>query len=412
MTLGIQPGRAAPPEREVRDMSGREVVIVGAARTPIGSFLGSLASVPATRLGAIAIREALARSGVDPAAVDEVVMGNVLQAGEGQAPARQAALGAGLPEKTPCTTVNKVCGSGLKTVLTGAQAIALGDAEVVVAGGMESMSNVPYYDRSTRQGARMGHVELVDGMVSDGLWDPYGDMHMGSCAEACATAYEISRAAQDEYALESSRRAIAAQREGLFRAEIVPVEIAGKRGEKTVVAEDEAPRLVKLDRIPSLKPVFRKDGSITAANASSINDGAAAVVLMSADRAKKEGRPVLARVGAWGGAARKPAEFTIAPADAVRVALAKAGLAPKDVDLWEINEAFAVVSIVNNRLIGIDANSVNVRGGAVALGHPIGASGARILVTLLYAMKDLGKRRGVASICIGGGEALALVVER
>ncbi|MFL5262746.1 MAG: thiolase family protein [Anaeromyxobacteraceae bacterium] len=393
-------------------MSGREVVIVGAARTPIGSFLGSLASVPATRLGAIAIREALARSGVEPSAVDEVIMGNVLQAGEGQAPARQAALGAGLPDKTPCWTLNKVCGSGLKTVISGAQAIALGDAEVVVAGGMESMSNVPYYDRSTRQGARMGHVELVDGMVSDGLWDPYGNMHMGACAEACAATYEISRAAQDEYALESSRRAIAAQKEGLFRAEIVPVEVAAKRGEKTVVAEDEGPRLVKPDRIPSLKPVFRKDGSITAANASSINDGAAAVVLMSADRAKKEGRPVLARVGAWGGAARKPAEFTIAPADAVKVVLAKAGLAPKDVDLWEINEAFAVVSIVNNRLIGIDAKSVNVRGGAVALGHPIGASGARILVTLLYAMKDLGKRRGVASICIGGGEALAVVVER
>jgi acetyl-CoA C-acetyltransferase len=393
-------------------MSGREVVIVGAARTPIGSFLGSLASVPATRLGAVAIREALARSGVDPSAVDEVIMGNVLQAGEGQAPARQAALGAGLPEKTPCSTVNKVCGSGLKTVLSGAQAIALGDAEVVVAGGMESMSNVPYYDRSTRQGARMGHVELVDGMFFDGLVDPYGNGHMGVCAEACAAAYEITREAQDAYALESSRRAIAAQAEGLFRAEIAPVEVAGKRGEKSVVAEDEGPRLIKPDRIPSLRPVFKQDGTITAANASSINDGAAAVVLMSAERARREGRPALARVGAWGGAARRPPEFTIAPADAVKVALAKAGLAPKDVDLWEINEAFAVVSIVNNRLIGIDARSVNVRGGAVALGHPIGASGARILVTLLYAMKDLGKRRGVASICIGGGEALALVVER
>jgi acetyl-CoA C-acetyltransferase len=393
-------------------MSGREVVIVGAARTPIGSFLGSLASVPATRLGSIAIREAVARSGVDPSAVDEVLMGNVLQAGEGQAPARQAALGAGLPEKTPCSTVNKVCGSGLKTVLQGAQAIALGDADVVVAGGMESMSNVPYYDRSTRRGARMGHVELADGMFLDGLVDPYGHGHMGACAEGYAAAFEITREAQDAYALESSQRAIAAQRDGLFRAEIAPVEVEGKRGEKTAVAEDEGPKLIKLDRIPGLKPVFKKDGTITAANASSISDGAAALVLMSAERAKREGRPVLARLGAWGGAARKPPEFTVAPADAVRAALAKASLAPKDVDLWEINEAFAVVTMVNNRLLGLDARSVNVRGGAVALGHPIGASGARILVTLLYAMKDLGKRRGVASICIGGGEALALVVER
>jgi acetyl-CoA C-acetyltransferase len=393
-------------------MAGREVVIVGAARTPMGSFLGSLSSVAATRLGAIAIREALARSGVEPSAVDEVIMGNVLQAGEGQAPARQAAIGAGLPERTPCWTLNKVCGSGLKAVISAAQAIALGDAEIVVAGGMESMSNVPYYDRAARQGARMGNVELVDGMVHDGLWDPYGNMHMGTCAEACATTYEISRAAQDEYALESTRRAIAAQKEGLFRGEIVAVEIAGKRGEATVVADDEGPRLAKPDKIPSLKPVFKKDGSITAANASSINDGAAALVLMSAERAKREGRPVLARLGAWGGAARKPAEFTIAPADAVKVVLAKAGLAPRDVDLWEINEAFAVVSIVNNRLIGIDAKVVNVRGGAVALGHPIGASGARILVTLLHTMKDLGKRRGLATLCIGGGEAVAVVVER
>jgi acetyl-CoA C-acetyltransferase len=393
-------------------MAGREVVVVGAARTPIGSFLGALASVPATQLGAIAIREALARSGVDPSAVDEVIMGNVLQAGEGQAPARQAALGAGLPEKTPCWTLNKVCGSGLKAVISGAQAIALGDAEVVVAGGMESMSNVPYYDRAARQGVRMGNVELVDGMVFDGLWDPYGKMHMGLCAEACAVTHEISRAAQDEYAHESTRRAIAAQKEGLFRAEIIPVELEGKRGEKTVVADDEGPRLARPERIPTLKPVFKKDGSVTAANASSINDGGAAVVLMSAERAKREGRAVLARLGAWGGAARKPAEFTVAPADAVKVVLAKAGLTPKDIDLWEINEAFAVVAIANNRLIGIDAKVVNVRGGAVVLGHPIGASGTRILVTLLHAMKDLGKKRGLATLCIGGGEAVAVVVER
>ncbi|HEX9290417.1 MAG TPA: thiolase family protein [Anaeromyxobacteraceae bacterium] len=393
-------------------MPGREVVVVGAVRTPIGSFLGSLATVPATRLGALVIREALARAGVAPADVDEVIMGNVLQAGEGQAPARQAALYAGLPETTPCWTLNKVCGSGLKAVISGAQAIALGDAEVVVAGGMESMSNVPYYDRAARSGVRMGNSELVDGMIHDGLWDPYGQVHMGMCAEECATSQGISRAMQDEYALESTRRAVEAQKQGLFKAEIVPVEIEGKKGEKTAVADDEGPRLARPDRIPSLKPVFKKDGSVTAANASSINDGAAAVVLMSAERARREGRAVLGRLAGWGGAARKPVEFTIAPADAVKKVLAKAKLEPKDVDLWEINEAFAVVSVANNRLIGIDGKNVNVRGGAVALGHPIGASGARILVTLLYAMKDLGKKRGLATLCIGGGEAVAAIVER
>jgi acetyl-CoA C-acetyltransferase len=393
-------------------MAGREVVIVGAARTPIGSFLGSLAAVPATRLGAIAIREALRRAGVEPSAVDEVVMGNVLQAGEGQAPARQAALFAGLPEKTPCWTLNKVCGSGLKAVISGAQAIALGDADVVVAGGMESMSNVPYYDRAARTGVRMGNVELVDGMVFDGLWDVYNQQHMGMCAEACATSQGISRAAQDEFALESTRRAIEAQKSGAFKAEIVPVEIEGKKGDKTVVSDDDGPKAAKPDKIPSLKPVFKKDGTVTAANASSINDGGAAVVLMSAERAQKEGRTVLGRIRGWGGAARAPVEFTIAPADAIKLVLGKLGLAAKDVDLWEINEAFAVVSLANHKLLGLDGKNVNVRGGAVALGHPIGASGARILVTLLYAMKDLGKKRGLASLCIGGGEAVALVVER
>jgi acetyl-CoA C-acetyltransferase len=393
-------------------MAGREVVIVGAARTPIGSFLGSLAAVPATRLGATAIRAALRRAGIDPGAVDEVIMGNVLQAGEGQAPARQAALYAGLPEKTPCWTLNKVCGSGLKAVISGAQAIALGDADVVVAGGMESMSNVPYYDRSARTGARMGNVELIDGMVFDGLWDVYNQQHMGMCAEACATSQGISRAAQDEYALESTRRAIEAQKSGAFQAEIVPVEIEGRKGEKAVVSEDDGPKGARPDKIPSLKPVFKKDGTVTAANASSINDGGAAVVLMSADRARREGVAALARISGWGGAARAPVEFTIAPADAIRLTLGKLGLAAKDVDLWEINEAFAVVSLANNALLGLDGRNVNVRGGAVVLGHPIGASGARILVTLLYAMKDLGRKRGLASLCIGGGEAVALVVER
>jgi acetyl-CoA C-acetyltransferase len=393
-------------------MSGREVVIVGAARTPIGSFLGSLAAVTAPRLGAIAIRAALERAGVAPGDVSEVVMGNVLQAGVGQAPARQATIFAGLPETTPAWTLNKVCGSGLKAVISGAQAIALGDAEVVVAGGMESMSNAPYYDRAARTGVRLGNFELIDGLIHDGLWDVYGQYHMGICAESCATSQKIDRAEQDAYALESTTRAIAAAKSGAFKAEIVPVEIEGKKGEKTVVADDDGPKGARPEKIPTLKPVFKKDGTVTAANSSSINDGAAAVVLMSAERAAKEGRTVLARITGWGGAARAPVEFTIAPADAIRATLARAKLTVKDVDLWEINEAFAVVSVANNRLLGLDPATVNVRGGAVVLGHPIGASGTRILVTLLQTMSDLGKKRGVASLCIGGGEAVALIVER
>ena len=393
-------------------MSGREVVIAGAARTPIGSFLGSLASVPAPRLGAVAIRAALLRAGVDPAAVDEVIMGNVLQAGVGQAPARQAARFAGIPDPTPAWTLNKVCGSGLKAVISGAQAIALGDADVVVAGGMESMSNVPYYDLKQRTGSRMGNVTLVDGMVFDGLTDAYDGSHMGICAEATAARFGLTREAQDAFAIESTRRAIEAQKGGRFAQEIAPVEIEGKKGEKTVVSEDEGPKGARPDKIPTLKPVFKKDGSVTAANASSINDGAAAVVLMSADRARKEGRPVLARLVAWGGAARAPVEFTIAPADAVQKVLGKAGLSVKDIDLWELNQAFSVVSLANMQLLSLDPSNVDVNGGAVCLGHPIGASGTRILVTLLHAMEDRKARRGVASLCIGGGEAVALVVER
>ena len=392
--------------------ANREVVIVGAARTPIGSFLGALAALPAARLGAVAIREAVSRAGVAPDAVDEVIMGNVLQAGQGQAPARQAAIFAGLPESTPCWTLNKMCGSGLKAVIAGAQAIAIGDADVVVAGGMESMSNVPYYSMKTRSGARMGNVELVDGMLLDGLTDVYDRVHMGVCAEACAERFGISRGVQDEFARESTRRAMAAQQEGLFRAEIAAVEIEGKKGEKTVVADDEGPKLARPEKIASLKPVFKKDGTVTAANASSINDGAAAVVLMSAQRAAREGSKVLARLTHWGGAARKPVEFTIAPADAVKRILAMAQLTVQDIDLWEINEAFAVVALANNQLLGLDGRNVNVRGGAVVLGHPIGASGTRILVTLLHAMADLGKKRGLASLCIGGGEAVAAIVER
>ncbi len=393
-------------------MPGREVVIAGAARTPIGSFLGSLAAVSAPRLGAVAIRAALQRAGVDPSQVDEVVMGNVLQAAVGQAPARQAARHAGLPDAVPAWTLNKVCGSGLKAVISAAQSIALGDTEVMVAGGMESMSNVPYYDLKQRTGARMGNVSLVDGMVHDGLTDAYDGIHMGICAEMTAERFGISRAAQDDFAVESTRRAMEAQKQGLFAGEIAPVEIEGKKGEKTVVADDEGPKTARPEKIPSLKPVFKKDGTVTAANASSINDGAAALVLMSGERARREGRPVLARLAAWGGAARAPVEFTIAPADAISATLRKAGLAAKDVDLWEINEAFAVVSLANMKLLGLDGRNVDVRGGAVCLGHPIGASGARILVTLLHALQQTGAKRGLASLCIGGGEAVALVVER
>ncbi len=390
----------------------REVVIVGAARTPVGAFLGALSSLTAPQLGAAAIKAALERAGVSPAKVDEVFMGCVLQAGVGQAPARQAALFGGLPDTVPCTTVNKVCGSGLKAIVSGAQAIALGDAEVVVAGGMESMSNAPYLTHSLRTGARMGNVELKDEMILDGLWDVYGQVHMGICAEQCADTYKISRATQDEYSVESTQRAIRAQREGAFKAEIAPVQVPQKKGDPVVVSEDEGPKKAMPEKIAGLKPAFRKDGTVTAGNASSINDGAAAVVLMSAERAKAEGKTPLARIVGQTSAARKPAEFTVAPTDAINKLMERLKMSTKDVDLWEINEAFAVVSIANNQLLKLDPAKVNVRGGAVVLGHPIGASGARLMVTLLYAMKDLNKRRGVASLCIGGGEGIAMMVER
>jgi acetyl-CoA C-acetyltransferase len=390
----------------------RDVVIIGAARTPVGSFLGALSPLTAPQLGAAAIKAALERSGVAPTAVDEVWMGNVLQAGVGQAPARQAALFAGLPETVPCNTLNKVCGSGLKAVVSAAQAIALGDADVVVAGGMESMSNAPYLSHAMRTGARMGNVEFKDAMILDGLWDVYSQQHMGMCAEACAADFKISRATQDEFALESTNRAIRAQKEGAFKAEIVGVSVPQKKGEAVLVTEDEGPKSARPEKIATLKPVFKKDGTVTAANASSINDGGAALVLMSAERAKAEGRTVLARFVGQATAARKPVEFTIAPTDAIRKLLAKTGHQTGDIDIWEINEAFAVVCVANNQLLKLDASKVNVRGGATSLGHPIGASGARLLTTLLYAMKDLGKKRGVVSLCIGGGEGIAVMVER
>ena len=390
----------------------REVVIVGAARTAVGAFQGALASMRAPELGAVVIKAALARAGIKPELVEQIVMGNVLQAGIGQAPARQAGRLAGLPDGVPAVTVNKVCGSGLQAVVNAYQAIALGEADVVVAGGMESMTNAPYISHQLRGGARMGNVEFKDSMMSDGLTDAYDNVAMGVCAEACADSMKISRSAQDEFAVESTNRAVRSQKEGLFKAEIVGVPVPQKKGDPIMFLEDEGPKNAKPEKIPTLKPVFKKDGTITAANASSINDGAAALVLMSADKAKALNLPILGRITGHAAAARKPVEFTIAPADAINKLLTKSGKTVGDIDTWEINEAFAVVSLANNQLLKLDPSKVNIRGGAVTLGHPIGASGARVLVTLLHTMKDHNFKRGIASLCIGGGEGIALMIER
>jgi acetyl-CoA C-acetyltransferase len=390
----------------------KQVVIVAAARTPIGSFNGALASVPAPRLGAVVVAEVLRRAGVSPDAVDEVILGNVLPAGEGQAPARQAAIFAGLPERAACTTINKVCGSGLKAVMLATQAIACGDAEVVVAGGMENMSQVPYYLPDGRNGMRLGHGKVLDGMVHDGLWDVYNNFHMGNAAEICAREMSISREDQDAFAAESYRRSTAAIASGAFKREIVPVPVPQRKGDPVMVDTDEEPAKGRPDKLGSLSPAFEKTGTVTAGNASSINDGAAALLLMSADKAAALGLKPMARVLGFAGAAQKPEWFTTAPAASINNALARCGLALGDIDLFEVNEAFSVVSLANQRLLKLDASKVNPRGGAVSLGHPIGASGARVLVTLLHELEDLGKRRGLASLCIGGGEAVALIVER
>ncbi|MGB9773091.1 MAG: thiolase family protein [Bacteroidota bacterium] len=390
----------------------REVVIVSACRTPIGSFNGTLSALSAPQLGAVVIREAVRRAGIRNGEVDEVIMGNVLSAGLGQAPARQAALFAGLPFSVECMTINKVCGSGLKAVSLAAQAIALGDADVIVAGGMESMSNAPYLLENARRGYRMGHGQIVDVMIKDGLWDVYNNFHMGNAAELCARECAISRETQDEFAIESYRRAQEAQRTGKFADEIVPVSIPQKKGEPVLVQEDEEPGKTDFAKIPALKPAFEKDGTVTAANSSKINDGAAALVVMSAERAHASGATPMARIIAYASAAKKPEHFTTAPVDVVKKVLQKAHLTKDDIDLFEINEAFAVVGIVSIQQLGLDPKKVNVNGGAVALGHPIGASGARILTTLLYAMKQRNARRGLAALCIGGGEATAMIVER
>lgn len=388
----------------------KEVVIVSAVRTPIGSFGGSLASLSAAQLGGIAIKAAIAKAGISPDAVQEVFMGNVLSANVGQAPATQAAKFAGLPD-LPATAINKVCASGTKAIMLAAQSIALGNADVIVAGGMESMSNVPYYLDKARTGYRLGHGQVIDGLVKDGLWDVYNDYHMGSAAELCATECGFGREAQDAYATQSYQRAQSAQQSGRFAEEIVPVEIAGRKGETTLIAEDEEPMAVKFDKIPGLKPVFKKDGTVTAANASTLNDGAAALVLMSADKAKELGLKPLAKILSYADAQQSPEWFTTAPAKAIPVALQKAGKSIKDVDFFEINEAFSVVSLANNKLLGVSASQVNVNGGAVAMGHPLGASGARIVVTLLSVLQQNKGAIGCAGICNGGGGASAIVIE-
>ena len=390
----------------------RDVFIVGAARTPVGSFSGSLASLPATKLGAIAIKAALERAKVPADAVGEVIMGCVLPAGVGQAPARQASLGAGIPQAVGCLTINKVCGSGLKAVMLGAQSIMVGDNEVVVAGGMESMSNAPYLLPKARDGYRMGNQTVVDGMVHDGLWDPYNNVHMGSCADMCGKEKNISRQEQDEMAILSYNRALAATKEGKFKTEIVPVEVPQRKGPPKIFDEDEEPKRGDNSKVPTLKPAFNKDGSVTAANASSINDGGAAVILASKEACDKYGLKPLARIVGWGSHAQAPEWFTTAPAGAVEKVFKKLNLKPTDIDLYEINEAFAVVTLVTNKQFGLTMENVNVWGGGCSIGHPIGASGARILVTLLHALADRGKKRGLATLCIGGGEAVALVVER
>ncbi|PYF72747.1 acetyl-CoA C-acyltransferase [Pedobacter nutrimenti] len=388
----------------------KEVVIVSAVRTPIGSFGGSLASLSAPQLGAIAIKAAIEKAGIQASDVQEVFMGNVLSANIGQAPATQAAKYAGLPD-LPATAVNKVCASGTKAIMLAAQSIALGNQDIIVAGGMESMSNVPYYLDKARNGYRLGHGQITDGLVKDGLWDVYNDYHMGSAAELCATDCEISREAQDAFAIESYKRSQAAQTAGKFKDEIVPVEVKDRKGEVTLVSNDDEPFTVKFEKIPGLKPVFKKDGTVTAANASNLNDGAAALVLMSADKAKELGIKPLAKILAYADAQQAPEWFTTAPSKAIPLALQNAGKSINEVDYFEINEAFSVVSLANNKLLGLDDLKVNVNGGAVSLGHPLGASGARIVVTLLSVLAQNNGKIGVAGICNGGGGASALVVE-
>ncbi len=388
----------------------KEVYIVSATRTPIGSFGGSLASLSATQLGALVIKSAVEKSGLKPDQVQEVYMGNVMSANLGQAPATQAAIFAGLPY-LPATTVNKVCASGMKAIMLAAQSIATGQNDIVVAGGMESMSNVPYYLDKARNGYRLGNGQIIDGLVKDGLWDVYNDYHMGSAAELCATECNISREEQDAFAIESYHRAQKAQAEGKFKDEITPVELKDRKGDTTLFTDDEEPKAVKFEKIPALKPVFKKEGTVTAANASTLNDGAAALVLMSKEKANELGIKPLARIISYADAQQAPEWFTTAPSKAIPLALHRAGLSSDQIDYFEINEAFSVVSIANNQNLNLDPAKVNVNGGAVSIGHPLGASGARIIVTLLHVLQQNDGKFGAAGICNGGGGASAMVVE-
>ncbi|WP_242205243.1 acetyl-CoA C-acyltransferase [Aestuariivivens insulae] len=389
----------------------KDVVIVSAIRTPIGSFLGGLSTVPAPVLGATAIKGALEKINLNPEMVDEVIMGQVVQAGSGQAPARQAAIKAGIPNTVPCTTVNKVCASGMKAVMQAAQAIMLGDADVVVAGGMENMSLIPHYLHA-RNGNKFGPISLIDGMQKDGLVDAYDQNAMGVCADACALEYNFSREEQDAYAVQSYKRSAEAWQTGKFNNEIVPVEVPQRRGESILVAEDEEYKNVKLDKIPQLRPAFTKEGTVTAANASTINDGAGVMVLMSKDKAESLGLKPLATIKGYADAAQEPKWFTTAPAKALPKALDKAGITLKDVDYFEFNEAFSVVGLANMKILGLNDNNVNVNGGAVSLGHPLGCSGVRILITLLNVLEQNNAKIGAAAICNGGGGASAVIIER
>lgn len=388
----------------------KAVYVLSAVRTPMGSFLGSLSTVPATQLGSVAIRGALDAAGIAPSEVQEVMMGNVLQAGLGQAPARQAAMAAGIPDSVPCTTINKVCASGMKSIALASQSIALGDADVVVAGGMENMSQVPHYF-SGRTGAKFGDMKMQDGMLLDGLTDVYNSTHMGNCAELCAKEHSITREAQDDFAIASYERAASAWEAGAFQAEIIPVQVPQRRGDAIEVSEDEEFKTVRMDKIRGLRPAFQKEGTITAANASTLNDGASALVLASEEAVSRLGLKPIAKIVACADAAHEPEWFTTAPAKAVPVALSKAHWKQEDVDLWELNEAFSVVGIANMKLLKLNPESVNVNGGAVALGHPLGSSGSRIVVTLIHALRNRGLSKGGAGICNGGGGASALMVE-
>jgi acetyl-CoA C-acetyltransferase len=400
-----------PPQFQKTKTIMKEVYFVSAVRTPMGSFNGSLSTIPATKLGATAIKSALNKINLDPKHVQEVIMGNVLQAGEGQAPARQASIFAGISDNVPCTTVNKVCASGMKAISMAAQSILAGDNDVVVAGGMENMSAVPHYLPNSRNGQKLGNITMLDGLVNDGLTDVYNNYHMGNAAELCAKECNITREDQDEFAIESYKRSAKAWENGWFNNEVIPVEIPQRKGDPIVFDHDEEYKAVRFDKIPTLRPVFQKEGSVTAANASTINDGASAVILMSGEKVKELGLTPIAKIRSYADAAQKPEWFTTAPSKALPRALEKAGLSYADVDFYEINEAFSVVAIANNQEMGLDPAKVNVHGGAVSLGHPLGSSGSRIIVSLINVLKQHGGKIGAAAICNGGGGASAMVIE-